>query len=119
MAYAGLSSLMYTLEQLVKPNQFLICGSCTQHVESFYQSFCVLQVFLEDITKEAKDIETLKVIEGRIRDVIYKAEDKDDSSLRNIILADCEDDQQRACIFFNEELLKAEEDVDSLRKEVM
>ncbi|KAF3615757.1 putative vinorine synthase-like [Capsicum annuum] len=78
MAYAGLSSLMYTLEQLLKPNQFLICGSCTQHVESFYQSFCVLQVFLEDITKEAKDIETLKVIEGRIRDVIYKAEDKDD-----------------------------------------
>ncbi|PHT65355.1 hypothetical protein T459_29780 [Capsicum annuum] len=119
MAYGGLSSLTYTLEQLLKPNQFLICGSCTQHVESFYQSFCVLQVFLEDITKEAKDIETLKVIEGRIRDVIYKAEDKDDSSLRNIILADCEDDQQRACIFFNEELLKVEEDVDSLRKEVM
>ncbi|PHT31635.1 hypothetical protein CQW23_27972 [Capsicum baccatum] len=74
---------------------------------------------------EAKPTETKlawplhRVIEERIRDVIYKAEDKDDSSLRNIILADCEDDQQRACIFFNEELLKVEEDVDSLRKEVM
>ncbi|KAG5610631.1 hypothetical protein H5410_021912, partial [Solanum commersonii] len=57
--------------------------------------------FIDDTTKEHKDIETLKVIEKRIRDVIYKEEDKVDSSLRSI-----------------EILLKLEKDVDSLRKEV-
>ncbi|KAG5610678.1 hypothetical protein H5410_021959 [Solanum commersonii] len=43
-----------------------------------------MQVFLDDTTKKSKDIETLKVIEKRIRDVIYKAEDKVDSNLRSI-----------------------------------
>ncbi|KAK6791750.1 hypothetical protein RDI58_010831 [Solanum bulbocastanum] len=60
-----------------------------------------------------------KVIEKRIKNVVYKAEDKVDSSLRNIILADCSEDREGACKFFEEELLKVEKDVDSLRKEVM
>ncbi|KAG5610691.1 hypothetical protein H5410_021972 [Solanum commersonii] len=51
-----------------------------------------MQVFLDDSTKEAQDIETLKVIEKRIRDVIYKAEDKVDASLRSIVLVDIEKD---------------------------
>ncbi|KAG5575033.1 hypothetical protein H5410_055167 [Solanum commersonii] len=120
MAYAALSSLMYTLEQLSKPNEYLVCRCCTQqHVQSLYQNLYVLQVFLDDTTKEAKDIETLKFIEKRIRDVIYKAENKVDSSLRSIILADCTESREGACKFFEEELVKLEKDVDSLRQEVM
>ncbi|KAG5575016.1 hypothetical protein H5410_055150 [Solanum commersonii] len=58
MAYAALSSLMYTLEQLFKPNQSFVCQSCTQqHVESLHQNLSALQDFLDDTTK---DIETLK-----------------------------------------------------------
>ncbi|KAH0714414.1 hypothetical protein KY284_007319 [Solanum tuberosum] len=120
MAYAALSSLIYTLDQLMKPNQSFVCLSSTQkHVRSLYQNLSVLQVFLDDTTKETKDIETLKFIEKRIRDVIYKAEDKVDSSLRNIILADCGEKREGAAKFFEEELLKVEKDVDSPRKEVM
>nr|QRG33151.1 Rpi-amr1h [Solanum americanum] len=122
MAYAALSSLMYTLQQLFKSNQSLVCLSSTQlqHVESLYQNLSAMQLFLDDKTKEeAKDIETLKVIEKRIRDVVYKAEDRVDSTLRSTILADCTENREGACKFFEEELLKVEKDVDSLSKEVM
>ncbi|KAH0711632.1 hypothetical protein KY289_007591 [Solanum tuberosum] len=120
MAYAALSSLMYTLDQLLKPNQSFVCPCSTHHhLQSLYQNLSVLQVFLDNTTKETKDIETLKFIEKRIRDVIYKAEDKVDSSLRNIILADCTEKREGAAKFFEEELLKVEKDVDSLNKEVM
>nr|QRG33145.1 Rpi-amr1a [Solanum americanum] len=118
MAYAALSSLMYTLQQLLKPNQSLLCQSCTQqHVQSICQNLSAMQVFLDDTT--TKDIETLKVIEKRIRDVIYKAEDRVDSTLRMIILADREGKRQKACRSFYEELLKVEEQVYFLNKEVM
>nr|QRG33147.1 Rpi-amr1c [Solanum americanum] len=118
MAYAALSSLMYTLQQLLNPNQSLLCRSSTQqHLQSIYQNISAMQLFLDDTT--TKDIETLKVIEKRIRDVVYKAEDKVDSSLRNIILADCTENTEGACKFFEEELLKVEKDVHSLSKEVM
>nr|QRG33146.1 Rpi-amr1b [Solanum americanum] len=104
MAYAAISSLMYTLEQLLKPNQSFVCQSCTQqHVESLYQNLSDLQLFLDDTT--TKDIETLKVIEKRIRDVVYKAEDRVDSTLRRIIVADREDKRQKACRYFYEELI--------------
>ncbi|TMW81043.1 hypothetical protein EJD97_012531, partial [Solanum chilense] len=116
MAYAALSSLMYTLEQLFKPNQSFVCRSCTQHVESLQQNLPALQDFLDDTTK---DIETLKLIEKRIRDVIYKADDKVDSTLRSIILADCTESREGACKLFEEELVLVEKDVNSLRKEVM
>ncbi|XP_015160812.1 putative late blight resistance protein homolog R1B-16 isoform X2 [Solanum tuberosum] len=118
MAYAAISSLMYTLEQLLKPNHSLVCPSSTQqHVESLYQNLSALQDFLDDTT--TKDIETLKVIEKRIRNVVYKAEDRIDSSLRSIIVADHEDKRQKACTSFYEELLKVEQQVYFLNKEVM
>ncbi|KAK6774068.1 hypothetical protein RDI58_029307 [Solanum bulbocastanum] len=60
-----------------------------------------------------------KVVEKRIRNVVYKAEDRVDSSLRNILLADHEDKRQKACRSFYEELLKVEEQVYFLNKEVM
>ncbi|CAN4124053.1 unnamed protein product [Withania somnifera] len=120
MAYAALSSLVHTLQKLLQSKSPLICGSSIQqHVESTYQSLCALQVFLEEATREAKDIENLKVLEKKIRDVAYKAEDRVDSSLRSIILADNGDDGERACRFFNEELQEVEKEFDSLRKEVM
>ncbi|KAH0775862.1 hypothetical protein KY290_007273 [Solanum tuberosum] len=120
MAYAALSSLMYTLEQFFKPNQSFVCRCSTQqHLQSLYQNLSALQLFLDKTTKEAKEIETLKFIEKRIRDVIYKAEDKVDSSLRSIILADCTENREGACKFFEEELVQVEKDVDSLRQEVM
>ncbi|WMV40882.1 hypothetical protein MTR67_034267 [Solanum verrucosum] len=93
MAYAAaLSSLMYTLNQFLKPNQSLVYQSCTQQlVESLYQNLSAMQDFLEDTTKETKDIETLKIIEKRIRNVVDKAQDRVDSILESIILADRED----------------------------
>ncbi|TMW81899.1 hypothetical protein EJD97_007444, partial [Solanum chilense] len=118
MAYAALSSLMYTLEQLLKPNQYFVCQNCTQqHVESLYQNLFAIQVLLDNTT--TKDTETLKVIEKRIRDLVYKAEGRVDSSLRSIILADCTDNREGACKFFEEELIQVEKDVVSLRKEVV
>ncbi|WMV53803.1 hypothetical protein MTR67_047188 [Solanum verrucosum] len=118
MAYAALSSLMYTLEQLFKPNQSFFCRCSTQqHLQSLYQNLSALQLFLDNTT--TNDIETLKVVEKRIRNVVYKAEDKVDSSLRSIILADCTESREGACKFFDKELVKVEKDVDSLRKEVM
>ncbi|XP_009608887.1 putative late blight resistance protein homolog R1A-3 isoform X1 [Nicotiana tomentosiformis] len=121
MAYAALSSLMHTLQQLLQPNQRLVCGSCIpqQHIESTYQSLSALQVFLEEATKEAKDIETRKSLEKRIRDVVYKVEYRVDSRLRSVIVADCGDDRERACKAFNEELQEVEKEVDSLKKEVI
>ncbi|KAH0777696.1 hypothetical protein KY290_009107 [Solanum tuberosum] len=117
MAYAALSSLMYILEQLFKPNQSFVCQSCTQqHVESLHQNLSALQDFLDDTTK---DIETLKVVEKRIRNVVYKAEDRVDSSLRRIVLADRKDKRQKACTSFYKELLKVDEQVYFLNKEVM
>uniref|UniRef100_A0A3Q7JHU7 Uncharacterized protein n=1 Tax=Solanum lycopersicum TaxID=4081 RepID=A0A3Q7JHU7_SOLLC len=118
MAYAALSSLIYTLNQLLKPNQSLICRCCTQqHLESLCQNLSALQDFLDNTM--TKDIGTLKVIEKRIRNVVYKAEDRVDLSLRSIILADHEDKRQKACRSFYEELLKVEEQVYFLKKEVM
>ncbi|KAH0747344.1 hypothetical protein KY285_009001 [Solanum tuberosum] len=118
MAYSAISSLIYTLNQLLKPNQSLVCRCCTQqHLESLCQNLSALQDFLDDTT--TKDIETLKVVEKRIRNVVYKAEDRIDSSLRSIILADCEDKRQKACRSFYEELLKVEQQVYFLNKEVM
>ena len=93
--YAALSSRMYTLKQLFKHNESLVCECCTQqYVESLCQYLSTLQDFLDNTTK---DIETLKLIEKRIRDVIYKAEDKVDSTLRSIILADCTESREGAC----------------------
>ncbi|KAL3353395.1 hypothetical protein AABB24_018231, partial [Solanum stoloniferum] len=120
MAYAALSSLMYTLEQLFEPNQYFVCPSYTQqHVQSLYQNLSALQLFLDNTT--TKDIETLKVVEKRIRNVVYEAEEKVDSSLRYIIilLADLTEMREETCKFFEEELVKVEKDVDSLRKEVV
>ena len=105
MAYCCISSLMQTLKQLLQAKSPLICESfIQQHVESSYQSLCTLQVFLEDTTNEANDIENLKILENKIKDVVYKAEDRVDSCLTNIILAQNEDDREKACKFFNEEL---------------
>ncbi|TMW82800.1 hypothetical protein EJD97_004800 [Solanum chilense] len=116
MAYAAISSLMYTLEQLFKPNQPFVCRSYTQHVQSLCQNLSALQDLLDDTTK---DIETLKVIEKRMRNVVYKAEYRVDSSLRRIILADCEDKRQKAYTSFYEELLKVKGQIYFLNKEVM
>ncbi|XP_049405860.1 putative late blight resistance protein homolog R1A-10 [Solanum stenotomum] len=121
MAYACISSLMQTLQQLLQSESSLICESPIQqkHVESSYQSLCSLQDFLEDTTNEANDIENLKILERKIKDVVYKAQDRVDSCLTNMILADNEDDREKACKFFNEELQQVETEFDSLRKEVM
>ncbi|KAH0716152.1 hypothetical protein KY284_009057 [Solanum tuberosum] len=118
MAYAAISSLMYTLNQLLKPNQSFVCPCCTQqHLESLCQNLSALQDFLDETT--TKDIETLKVVEKRIRNVVYKAEDRIDSSLRSIIVEDREVKRQKACKSFYEELLKVEQQVYFLNKEVM
>ncbi|XP_055823296.1 putative late blight resistance protein homolog R1A-4 [Solanum dulcamara] len=121
MAYAALSSLIHTLQQLLQPKSPLICTENTsiqqQLVESLYQDLCDVQVFLENTTMEVKDIEDVKVLEKRIKDVVYKAEDRIDSSLRSIILLDNGDEM--AYKAFNEELQQVEKEVCFLKKEVM
>ncbi|KAL3332777.1 hypothetical protein AABB24_033038 [Solanum stoloniferum] len=122
MAYAALSSLMHTLQQLLQSKSPLICTGNTsiQYVESLYQDLCDLQVFLENTTMEVKDIDDVKVLEKKIKDVVYKAEDRIDSSLRSIILLDNgDDDREMACKAFNEELQQVEKEVCFLKKEVM
>nr|XP_033509371.1 putative late blight resistance protein homolog R1A-10 isoform X2 [Nicotiana tomentosiformis] len=120
MAYAATYSLMHTLEQLLQCKLLLIYRSCIQqHLESAFQSLSSLQVFLEYTSKEIKDIETLKTIEKRIRDIVYKAEERVDSALRRIIILVDQQKRERACKSFNEELQKVEKEVDSLRKELM
>ncbi|XP_070016764.1 disease resistance protein RPP13-like isoform X1 [Nicotiana sylvestris] len=121
MAYAAMCSLMHTLEHILQSKSSLIYRSCIQqqHVESAFQSLSALQVFLEDTSKEIKDIETLKIIEKRIRDVVYKAEDRVDSVLRRIIILVDQEKRERASKSFNEELQKVEKEVDSLRKDLM
>ncbi|PHU03591.1 hypothetical protein BC332_28842 [Capsicum chinense] len=121
MAYAALSSLMHTLQQLLQPETCLVCVRFIQHlVESVYQILSALQVFLDNATEEIKDTETLNVLEKRIRYVIYKLEDCVDSSLRSIIiLAEDNEVQERACEAFNEELQQVEKEViDLLREEL-
>ncbi|PHT29324.1 hypothetical protein CQW23_31077 [Capsicum baccatum] len=67
----------------------LVPANCTeQRVTSAYQSLLALQVFLEDTIKETNDIKTLKALEKRIKRVVYRAEDRVYSSLRDIILAE-------------------------------
>ncbi|KAM3269718.1 hypothetical protein P3S67_030600 [Capsicum chacoense] len=78
-----------------------------------------LQVFLEDTIKETNDIETLKASEKRIKRVVYRAEDRVNSSLRDIILAGGMKNYERACKSFYEELLEVEKEVYLLSKEVM
>ncbi|PHT98424.1 hypothetical protein BC332_32665 [Capsicum chinense] len=87
MAYASLSSLMHTLEQLLQPNQRLVCASCIQpHVESAHQSLCSVQFFLEDTTKEIKDTETLKPRSNKRLEVVAE-EYLQDLIDRSLILA--------------------------------
>ncbi|XP_049370803.1 putative late blight resistance protein homolog R1A-10 [Solanum verrucosum] len=59
------------------------------------------------------------LIRLKITNVVYKAEDRVDSTLRRIILADREDKWQKACTSFYEELLKVEQQVYFLNREVM
>ncbi|KAM3303192.1 hypothetical protein P3S67_014222 [Capsicum chacoense] len=122
MAYAALSSLMHTLQQILQPETCLVCVRFIQQhlVESVYQILSALQVFLDNATEEIKDTETLNVLEKRIRDVIYKSEDRVNSSLRSIIiLAEDNEVQERACEAFNEELQQVEKEVvDLLREEL-
>ncbi|KAM3379819.1 hypothetical protein P3S68_012233 [Capsicum galapagoense] len=121
MAYAALSSLMHTLQKLLHSKSSLICGTSIlqQHVESVYQSLCALQVFLEDTTNEVNDTENLKVLEKKIRDVVYKAEERIDSSFRRIITLADRYKRERACKAFNDELQKVEKELESLKIEVM
>ncbi|PHT29327.1 hypothetical protein CQW23_31080 [Capsicum baccatum] len=121
MAYAALSSLMHTLQKLLHSKSSLICGTSIlqQHVESVYQSLCALQVFLEDTTNEVNDTENLKVLEKKIRDVVYKAEERIDSSFRRIITLADRYKRERACKSFNDELQKVEKELESLKIEVM
>lgn len=124
MAYAALSSLIHTLKHLLQSKSPLISNGNTsiqqQHVESAYQNLCDLQVFLENTSMEVKDIEDVKVVEKRIKDIVYKAEDRIDSSLRSIILLDNGDnDREMAYKAFNEELQQVGKEVCFLKKEVM
>ncbi|KAM3271044.1 hypothetical protein P3S67_029247 [Capsicum chacoense] len=121
MAYAALSSLMHTLQKLLHSKSSLICGTSIlqQHVESVHQSLCALQFFLVDTTNEVNDTENLKVLEKKIRDVVYKAEERIDSSFRRIITLADRYKRERACKSFNDELQKVEKELESLKIEVM
>ncbi|KAL0397261.1 UNVERIFIED_CONTAM: putative late blight resistance proteinR1B-16 [Sesamum calycinum] len=75
MAYAALVSLAQTLEQIMNHHQYcsipLICEE--QLFESLLQKLSFLQAFLEDYSQNGG--ETVEGLEGRIRDVAYRAED--------------------------------------------
>ncbi|KAL0429584.1 UNVERIFIED_CONTAM: putative late blight resistance proteinR1B-14 [Sesamum radiatum] len=75
MAYAALVSLAQTLEQIMDHHEYcsipLICEE--QLFESLQEKLSFLQAFLEDYSQNGG--ETVEGLEGRIRDVAYRAED--------------------------------------------
>ncbi|KAL0464113.1 UNVERIFIED_CONTAM: putative late blight resistance proteinR1A-10 [Sesamum latifolium] len=75
MAYAALVSLAQTLEQILHHHQYctipLLCEE--QLFESLQEKLSFLQAFLEDYSQNGG--ETVEGLEGRIRDVAYRAED--------------------------------------------
>ncbi|KAL0429592.1 UNVERIFIED_CONTAM: putative late blight resistance proteinR1A-10 [Sesamum radiatum] len=79
MAYAALVSLAQTLEQIMNHHQYssipLICEQ--QLFEPLQEKLSFLQAFLEDYSQNGG--ETVEGLEGRIRDVAYRAEDSIES----------------------------------------
>ncbi|KAL0397263.1 UNVERIFIED_CONTAM: putative late blight resistance proteinR1B-14 [Sesamum calycinum] len=75
MAYAALVSLAHTLEQIMNHHQYcsipVFCQD--QLFESLQEKLSFLQAFLEDYSRNGG--ETVEGLEGRIRDMAYRAED--------------------------------------------
>ncbi|XP_059308709.1 putative late blight resistance protein homolog R1A-3 [Lycium ferocissimum] len=118
MAYAVVTSLLTTLDQVLQFNPSLISQS-RGSVDSLYGTLTFLQAFLEDIGNQINDQEALKFLEEKIRDAGYKAEDKIDLCLRRIHVADNEHDQNNARREIYDELQQITKVMDSIQGEVM
>ncbi|KAK4414166.1 Disease resistance protein RPP13 [Sesamum alatum] len=85
MAYAAVVSLAQTLHQIMNHHQCcsipLICEE--QLFESLREKLSFLQAFLEDYAQIGG--ETVEALEGRIRDVAYRAEDMIESHVSDQI----------------------------------
>ncbi|KAH0711637.1 hypothetical protein KY289_007596 [Solanum tuberosum] len=91
-----------------------------QHSSGIIRNFISMRVdFQVQMCSIVSQFKLLKVVEKRIRNVVYRVEDRIDSSLRSIIVADREVKRQKAGKSFYEELLKVEQQVYFLNKEVM
>ncbi|XP_075082861.1 putative late blight resistance protein homolog R1A-10 isoform X2 [Nicotiana tabacum] len=118
MAYAVITSIMTTIEQVLQFNPSLI-SECRESVDSLYGTLSFLQSFLEDTGKQISDQEALMFLEEKIRDAGYKAEDTIDLCLRRIHVADSEKVQNNARCKLYDELLQIIEVMDSIQGEVM
>ncbi|KAL0464114.1 UNVERIFIED_CONTAM: hypothetical protein Slati_0299000 [Sesamum latifolium] len=74
MAYAALVSLSQTLQQIMQHHRYRCIRLVEeQQLEPFQEKLSFLQAFLEDYSQIGG--ETVEGLEGRMRDVAYRAED--------------------------------------------
>ncbi|XP_019229988.1 PREDICTED: putative late blight resistance protein homolog R1B-12 [Nicotiana attenuata] len=118
MAYAVITSIMTTIEQVLQFNPSLI-SECRESIDSLYGTLSYLQAFLEDTGNWINDQEALKLLEKKISDAGYKAEDAFDLCLRRIHVANTEHDQNNARCKLYDELQQITEVMDSIQVGVM
>nr|XP_033512521.1 putative disease resistance protein At1g50180 [Nicotiana tomentosiformis] len=118
MAYAVVTSLMTTLEQVLQFNPCLISESKLL-IDSLYGRLSSLQAFLEDAGKRINDQEALTILEKKIRDAVYKAEDTVDLCLKRIHVADIDSNQDNARRMLYDELQQIGKVMDSIQEELM
>ncbi|XP_019258539.1 PREDICTED: putative disease resistance RPP13-like protein 3 [Nicotiana attenuata] len=119
MAYAVITSLMTTLEQVLQFNPTLIPENIWGPLDSLYETLVFLQTFLVDIGNRINDQESLTFLEKKIRDAAYKAEDTVDLCLRSIHVANTENDKSNARCQLYDELKQIANVMDSIQGEVM
>ncbi|XP_059309731.1 putative late blight resistance protein homolog R1A-4 [Lycium ferocissimum] len=115
MAHAVVTSLMTTLEQVLQFNPTLISEN-RGPVDSLYGKLSFLQAFLEDMGNQINDQEALTVLEKKIRDAVFKAEDNVDLCLRRI---HTDNNQDAASHKLYDELQQIIKIMDSIQEEVM
>ncbi|XP_016501958.2 putative late blight resistance protein homolog R1A-10 [Nicotiana tabacum] len=118
MAYAVITSILTTIEQVFQFNPRLISES-RESIDSLYGTLSILQDFLEDTGNWINDQDALKLLEKKIRDAGYKAEDTIDCCLRRIHVADTDHEQNNARRKFYDELQEIIEAMDSIQGDVM
>ncbi|KAL0464123.1 UNVERIFIED_CONTAM: putative disease resistance protein RXW24L [Sesamum latifolium] len=114
MAYAALVSLAQTLDQITNHHEYcsipLICEE--QLFESLQEKLSFLQAFLEDYSQNGG--ETVEGLEGRIRDVAYRAEDIIESHVSDHISP--QDDRKKGLKQLISAILKAASTLNSCKR---
>ncbi|XP_070028934.1 putative late blight resistance protein homolog R1A-3 [Nicotiana sylvestris] len=119
MAHAVVTSLMTTLEQVLKFNPSLVSENRAP-LDSLFGKLSCLQAFLEDnMGNRINDQESLTILETKIRDAVYKVEITVELCLRRIHVADTENNRNIARSKLYDELEQITKEMDSIQEEVL